>query len=99
MLPWIGELQDIYILVASSHTLPPYHRDIIFTNGKRNRKPLSSPLVNFSQCGTWSLPKLFTPTAHLTQTTYHTQNINFLQLSFPHVAIELPQQASLPKRI
>lgn len=84
MLLWIGELQEIYILVASSQPLSPYHCDIKFTSAERNRKPLSSPLVSFSQHGIWSLPKFFT------YSTPDTDQVSYVgALSFPQVSIEL----------
>jgi len=99
MLLRIEELQETDILVASSSPLLPYENDIRFTIGGRNKKPLASSYVSFSQCGTSSLPKhdsysqpdsdnaqeLGLLSSHRPSTTR--RNINFLQLLFQQVSM------------
>lgn len=70
MLLWIGELQETDILVASSCPLPPYYNDITFTIGGTNKKPVASPPISFSRCGTWSLSKHITAIASTTLTMH-----------------------------
>lgn len=70
MLQYIKELREIDGLVVSSCPLPPHVNDMRFTTGERNKKPLASPYINFSWCGTWGPPNHIIAVVNLTLTMH-----------------------------